>query len=161
MITAKDLSFGFPQRELFWNVNFTLEKDRHCVIIGSNGSGKTSLLRLIQQPDIFTYEGRLVMEDVGRMGYVSQFAQRDKEQSETVLEYLSRDFVELEGKIAAVCEEMAGGDDLEALMERYQQLLDESQAMDADNYEVNIHRQLHLAELTDKANLEMGKLSGG
>ena len=161
MITAKDLSFGFPQRELFWNVNFTLEKDRHCVIIGSNGSGKTSLLRLIQEPDIFTYEGRLVMEDVGRMGYVSQFAQRDKEQSETVLEYLSRDFVELEGKIAAVCEEMAGGDDLEALMERYQQLLDESQAMDADNYEVNIHRQLHLAELTDKANLEMGKLSGG
>ena len=161
MITAKDLSFGFPQRELFWNVNFTLEKDRHCVIIGSNGSGKTSLLRLIQEPDIFTYEGRLVMEDVGRMGYVSQFAQRDKEQSETVLEYLSRDFVELEGKIAAVCEEMASGDDLEALMERYQQLLDESQAMDADNYEVNIHRQLHLAELTDKANLEMGKLSGG
>ena len=46
-------------------------------------------------------------------------------------------------------------------MEQYQQLLDESQAMDADNYEVNIHRQLHLAELTDKAGLEMGKLSGG
>ena len=161
MITAKNLSFGFPQRELFWNVDFTLEKDRHCVIIGSNGSGKTSLLRLIREPDIFTYEGRLVMEDVGRIGYVSQFAQRDKEQTDTVLEYLSRDFVELEQRISAVCEEMATGENLEALMEQYQQLLDESQAMDADNYEVNIHRQLHLAELTDKAGLEMGKLSGG
>jgi len=161
MITAKNLSFGFPQRELFWNVDFTLEKDRHCVIIGSNGSGKTSLLRLIREPDIFTYEGRLVMEDVGRIGYVSQFAQRDKEQTDTVLEYLSRDFAELEQRINAVCEEMATGENLEALMEQYQQLLDESQAMDADNYEVNIHRQLHLAELTDKAGLEMGKLSGG
>lgn len=161
MITAKNLSFGFPQRELFWNVNFTLEKDRHCALIGSNGTGKTSLLRLIQQPDIFTYEGRLEYEDVGRIGYVSQFAQRDKEQSDTVLEYLSRDFQDLEGKITAVCEEMASGENLDALMERYQQLLDESQAMDADNYEVNIHRQLHLAELTDKVGLEMGKLSGG
>ena len=161
MITAKNLSFGFPQRELFWNVDFTLEKDRHCVIIGSNGSGKTSLLRLIREPDIFTYEGRLVMEDVGRIGYVSQFAQRDKEQTDTVLEYLSRDFAELEQRINAVCEEMATGENLEDLMEQYQQLLDESQAMDADNYEVNIHRQLHLAELTDKAGLEMGKLSGG
>ena len=161
MITAKNLSFGFPQRELFWNVDFTLEKNRHCVIIGSNGSGKTSLLRLIREPDIFTYEGRLVMEDVGRIGYVSQFAQRDKEQTDTVLEYLSRDFAELEQRINAVCEEMATGENLEDLMEQYQQLLDESQAMDADNYEVNIHRQLHLAELTDKAGLEMGKLSGG
>ena len=46
-------------------------------------------------------------------------------------------------------------------MERYQQLLDESDAMDADNYEVNIRRQLKLAELEQKESLELEKLSGG
>jgi len=46
-------------------------------------------------------------------------------------------------------------------MERYQALLDESDAMDADNYEVNIRRQLKLAELENKESLELEKLSGG
>ena len=46
-------------------------------------------------------------------------------------------------------------------MERYQQLLDESDAVDADNYEINIRRQLKLAELENKADLELEKLSGG
>ena len=50
---------------------------------------------------------------------------------------------------------------MDALMERYQNLLDESNAIDADNYEINIRRQLQLAELEAKASLELEKLSGG
>ena len=49
----------------------------------------------------------------------------------------------------------ATAEDMDALMTRYQQLLDESDAVDADNYEVNIRKQLKLAEL-EKA----GKLIG-
>ena len=61
MITAKNLSFGFPQRELFWNVDFTLEKDRHCVIIGSNGSGKTSLIKILTGL-IHDYSGEVLID---------------------------------------------------------------------------------------------------
>jgi len=161
MIYAEKLSFGYPQRELFEKLTFRLEAGRHCALIGSNGTGKTTLTELIRRPEDFTYEGKLKLEAAGRIGYVSQFAVRDKEQSDTVLDYLSRDFVALEQKINDVCEKMAIETDLEPLMERYQQLLDESQAMDADNYLVNIRRQLHLAELSDKAELELQKLSGG
>ena len=161
MIKAEKLSFGYPQQELFHNLTFRLESGRHCALIGSNGTGKTTLAQLILRPEDFTYEGRIQLEAAGRLGYVSQFATREKEQQATVVDYLRRDFDKLEQDITSVCEEMASGDDLEALMERYQQLLDESQAMDADNAEGNIRRQLHLAELSDKADLELQKLSGG
>ena len=161
MITAEKLTFGFNSTLLFQNISFTLEENRHCVLIGSNGTGKTTLVNLIRQPECYTFDGRLKLEDVGRIGYVSQFAIREGDQSGTVYDYLCRDFLELEQAINHVCTQMESADDMDALMERYQQLLDESDAMDADNYQLNIRRQLQLAELEEKESLELEKLSGG
>ncbi|MBR2131237.1 MAG: ABC-F family ATP-binding cassette domain-containing protein [Oscillospiraceae bacterium] len=161
MLYAQKLSFGFPQKELFHNINFTLEKDRHCALIGSNGTGKTTLTDIIRRSDEILYTGKLRFEDVGRIGYVSQFVTRESRQQMTVFDYLSEDFLRLQSEIADICAQMENAEDLDALMERYQELLDESDSLDADNYEQNIHRQLRLAELEDKAELELDKLSGG
>ena len=161
MIYAEKLTFGFDSTLLFQKISFTLEDNCHCALIGSNGTGKTTLVNLIRDPEEYTFDGRLKREDVGRIGYVSQFAIREGDQSVTVYDYLCRDFRELEQAIGDVCLQMESADDLDALMERYQSLLDESDAMDADNYEVNIRRQLKLAELDGKAELELEKLSGG
>ena len=161
MITAEKLTFGFNSTPLFQDISFTLEENCHCALIGSNGTGKTTLTNLFREPDRYTFEGKLKLDGTGRIGYVSQFATRDGDQSVTVYDYLCEDFLALEQSIAEVCAEMGDTDDLDAVMERYQQLLDESDAMDADNYEVNIRRQLKLAELDQKESLELGKLSGG
>ena len=161
MITAEKLTFGFDSTPLFQDLCFTLEENRHCALIGSNGTGKTTLTNLFRAPDNYTFEGKLKLDGVGRVGYVSQFVSREGDQSVTVYDYLCEDFLTLEQKIAEVCAEMGETDDLDEVMERYQALLDESDAMDADNYEVNIHRQLKLAELDQKESLELGKLSGG
>ena len=161
MIYAEKLTFGFDSTLLFHKISFTLEKDCHCALIGSNGTGKTTLVNLIRDPESYTFDGRLKREGTGRIGYVSQFAIREGDQSVTVYDYLCQDFRALEQAIGDVCLQMESADDLDALMERYQSLLDESDAMDADNYEVNIRRQLQLAELGDKAELELEKLSGG
>ena len=161
MINAEKLSFGFPQKDLFQNISFTLEQDRHCALIGSNGTGKTTLINLLRDPERYTYEGKLRFEDVGRIGYVSQFATREGDQDITVFDYLREDFLRLQGEIGEVCGQMETAEDLDELMERYQALLDESDSMDADNYELNIRRQLQLAELESKEALELGKLSGG
>ena len=160
MINAEKLTFGF-NTYLFQDISFSLEENCHCALIGSNGTGKTTLTNLIRDPENYTFDGKLKLENVGRIGYVSQFAIREGDQSVTVYDYLCQDFLALEQAINDCCAQMESADDLDAVMERYQELLDESDAMDADNYEVNIRRQLQLAELENKASLELEKLSGG
>ena len=161
MITAEKLTFGFNSTLLFQNISFTLEENCHCALIGSNGTGKTTLMNLIRDPGSHIYDGKIKLDGAGRIGYVSQFAIREGNQSATVYDYLCQDFMELEQAIGDVCLEMESADDMDALMDRYQKLLDESDAIDADNHDVNIRRQLKLAELEDKASLELEKLSGG
>ena len=161
MINAEKLTFGFNSTLLFRNISFTLEENCHCALIGSNGTGKTTLINLIREPDRYIFDGKLKLDGAGRIGYVSQFALREGDQSITVFDYLCQDFLTLEQAIGDVCLEMEDTEDMDAVMERYQTLLDESDAMDADNYEINIRKQLKLAELEDKASLELEKLSGG
>ena len=161
MINAEKLTFGFNDNLLFQDISFTLEENCHCALIGSNGSGKTTLTNLIREPASYIFDGKLKMDDAGRIGYVSQFAARDGDQSVTVYDYLCQDFLALEHAINEVCLQMESAEELDFVMERYQSLLDESAAIDADNYEVNIRRQLKLAELESKESLELEKLSGG
>ena len=161
MIHAEKLTFGFNSTLLFQDISFTLEENCHCALIGSNGTGKTTLTNLIREPDQYIFDGKLKLENAGRIGYVSQFAIRDGDQSVTVYDYLCQDFLTLEQAISDVCLQMESAEDMDALMERYQNLLDESDAIDADNHDVNIRKQLKLAELEEKASLALENLSGG
>ena len=161
MIKAEKLTFGFSSHFLFQNISFHLEENCHCALIGSNGTGKTTLVNLMRDPDSFVFDGKLTLDGAGRIGYVSQFALREGDQSVTVYDYLCQDFRQLEQEINETCLQMESAEDLDALMEHYQTLLDESDAIDADNHELNIRRQLKLAELHDKENLALENLSGG
>ena len=161
MINAEKLTFGFSSTILFQNISFRLEENCHCALIGSNGTGKTTLTNLIREPERYLFDGKLTREQTGRIGYVSQFAIREGDQSVTVYDYLCQDFLDLEQAIGDACLQMETAEDMDAVMDRYQQLLDESDAIDADNYEVNIRRQLKLAELEGKESLPLENLSGG
>ena len=161
MIKAEKLSFGFPQKELFHNISFTLEDGCHCALIGSNGTGKTTLTDIIRRSGEILFDGKLSLDGAGRIGYVSQFVTRESGADVTVFGYLSEDFLNLQNEIAHICARMGESEDLDALMEQYQTLLDESDSLDADNYEQNIRRRLQLAEMEDKAELPLSALSGG
>ena len=133
MIKAEKLTFGFSGSYLFQDISFCLEENCHCALIGSNGTGKTTLMNLIREPERFLFDGKLTRDGAGRIGYVSQFALREGDQSITVFDYLCRDFLELERAIGETCLQMESAEDMDALLERYQNLLDESDAIDADN----------------------------
>ena len=116
MIKAEKLTFGFNSTLLFQNIAFSLEENCHCALIGSNGTGKTTLTNLIREPQHYIFDGKLKLEGVGRIGYVSQFAIREGDQSVTVFDYLCQDFLELEQAINDVCLEMESAEDMDAVM---------------------------------------------
>ncbi|MEE0884249.1 MAG: ATP-binding cassette domain-containing protein [Faecalimonas sp.] len=161
MIRVEQLSYEFPDKELYQNVSFTLEDGQHCVFIGSNGTGKTTLVDMLMYPEHYLYDGKIIRDESCRIGYVSQFSRDAKNQEITVFEFLSEVFVKNQTETARVCEEMATSENLDAVFEIYQGLLDEFQAMDGDNYESNIRKHLKTAGMSKRENTLLSQLSGG
>jgi len=161
MIQAEKLSFGFTDKYLYKDVSFTIEAGQHCALIGSNGTGKSTLVDIIINPDEYIYDGKITKADECRIGYASQFTVRDKAQECTVFEYLAERFVKNQEAIAAACDEMATAEDMEAAFEKYQALFDLNESMDGDNYESNIQKQLHIAKMTHLAENKLSQISGG
>ena len=163
MIKIEKLSYGFPAKDLYNDISFEIERGQHCALIGSNGCGKSTLVDMIIDPEEYLYDGKIIKDDECRIGYASQFSVRDKQQECTVFEYLSQRFVELQEEIAAVCEEMATADPeaMDEVFAKYQELLDRNEAMDGDNYESNIRKELYIAGMTEAAETKVSQLSGG
>lgn len=161
MIQVEQLSFGFSAKDLYKDISFTLETGQHCALIGSNGTGKSTLAEILIRPEDFLYDGKIIRDDSCRMGYASQFSVRDKFRDCTVFEFLCERFTALQEEIAAVCADMAEAENLDALYEKYQQLLDQNDAMDGDNYESKILKTLAVAGMSELAETKLSEISGG
>ena len=161
MIQVEQLSFGFTAKDLYKDISFTLEAGQHCALIGSNGTGKSTLAEILIHPEDYLYDGKIVRDERCRIGYASQFSVRDKFQDRTVFEFLSERFTSLQKDIEAVCAAMTEAEDLDALYEQYQQLLDQNEAMDGDHYESKIRKSLAVAGMSDLAETKLADISGG
>ena len=161
MIKFDKVSYSFPQKDLYTDVSFTIEEGQHCAFIGASGSGKSTLLDIRKDPETYVFDGKVEMEPSLKIGYVSQFSQRDKDKETTVFEYIAEEFIKLENEIATLCAEMGTSDDIETLLEKYQEALDAFDAIDGDNYENNINKKLNAANLTTHRDRMISELSGG
>ena len=161
MIKVDNLSYSYPQRDLYKDVSFTLEEGQHCAFIGASGNGKSTLIDIIMDSENYLFDGKLEMEPNLKIGYVSQFSQRDKTKEITVFEYIAEPFIKLQEKIATLCDEMGTSDDIETLLEKYQEALDAFDAIDGDNFENNINKKLNLANLNNHKDRMIHELSGG
>jgi ATP-binding cassette subfamily F protein 3 len=161
MIKFDNLSYSFPQKDLYHNISFTLEDGQHCAFIGTSGSGKSTLIHILMDPDKYMFDGKLEISPNCRIGYVSQFYERDDAEDITVAQYIGAEFTKLQNEITSICTEMETSSDIENLLEKYQQALDAFQAIDGDNFETNMNKQLGLADLGKQENLPVSQLSGG
>lgn len=161
MIRANNLTYSFPQKDLYNKVSFTLEDGRHCAFIGTNGTGKSTLTDMLMRPDDYMFEGKLEIEPGCRIGYVSQSMEGKEAGSQTVFGYISQCFVNLQKEIDDICARMETAEELEEWMERYQNAWDKFCAIDGDHYESNIRKQLKLAGLEKLEHAALSTLSGG
>lgn len=161
MIKVEKLAYEFPEKVLYKDVSFTLEDGVHCAFIGSNGTGKTTLVDMIKHPENYLYDGKILRDDTCRIGHVSQFSKDEKNQNMTVFAFLSEVFVKNQEETAKVCEQMATAENLEDVYEVYQQLLNEFLAMDGEHYESNIKKQLKIAGMSRLEQTPLSQLSGG
>ncbi|MDD2970378.1 MAG: ATP-binding cassette domain-containing protein [Lachnospiraceae bacterium] len=161
MIKIENLSYSFPQKDLFNEITFTLEDGQHCALIGTSGSGKSTLVDMIMHHEKYLYDGKIEIGSSARIGYVDQYSHLNTKNDMTVYEYASERFVQLQNEIASICLEMETSTDIEPLLEQYQIALDTLDAMGGDDYESTINKQLNLADLGKRSDLKISCLSGG
>lgn len=161
MLKIENLSYSFPEKDLYTNISFTLEYGQHCAFIGTNGSGKSTLVDIIIDPEKYMFDGILERDPNCRIGYVSQFSQLDKTKEITVFEYLGEEFIKLQNEITSICTEMETSSDIDTLLEKYQETLDAFNSINGDDFENIINRTLNIANLGDYKDQMISDLSGG
>ncbi|BCN31832.1 ATP-binding cassette domain-containing protein [Anaeromicropila herbilytica] len=161
MIKVEELTYSISDKELYNDISFTIEAGQHCALIGTSGTGKSTLIEIIRNPERYTYDGKLEITPNSRIGFVSQFSQVNNTSEMTVFEYLSEEFMKMQNEITSICVEMETSSDLDSLLERYQQAFDTFQSMDGDNFESNIMKDLNVANLGKHKDQMLSKLSSG
>lgn len=105
ILTADNLVVQFGERRIFSNANFYLQEGEKVGIIGINGTGKSTLLKMIaglEEPD----EGRIIMANHCMVRFLPQ--NPVFQEDETVLQAVLRDNVDSEngGTIEAEAKSM-------------------------------------------------------
>ena len=71
MIKFENVSFGFPDKDLYNDISFEIEDGDHAVLIGSNGTGKSTLLSIIAG-DEPQDSGSVIFRNGIRVGFLRQ-----------------------------------------------------------------------------------------
>lgn len=161
MIKIDNLSYSFPEKDLYKNISFTLETDAHAAFIGTNGSGKSTLIDMIMDTEKYLYDGTIEKSPNCRIGYVQQFSQNDKMREITVFDYICEEYNKLQSEITSICTQMETSSDIETLLEKYQEALDSLDAIGGDEFENNVNKKLNLTNLMKHKDLMISELSGG
>jgi len=165
LIRLNNVSMKYEDRPVLRNVFFKLQEGERVGLIGKNGTGKTTVLRLILG-QIEPAAGAVEREPVLKVGYFSQFSALDGSLSvRQVLEDLFADIRALEddlNQIASALESVDDADEMERLLERQAAGLDEMTRRDGWEYGRHIDTVLtKLGFVEEYRDRPIDQLSGG
>ncbi len=107
MLEVKDLKFKYTDKELFNNVNFKMFNNEHIVLLGANGCGKSTFMKIIAK-NLIQDSGTISWLPNMKVSYLDQHLVI-KEQL-TINEYYNdvyKDLFELERKMESYYEQLA------------------------------------------------------
>ena len=165
LVSAENMAFGFAGSPLLEKIDFTRSEGDRVGLIGPNGEGKTTLIRLILS-ELEPEDGRIFVKNGIRIGYLAQNGGYDSEN--TVFEEMKEIFAEdiraldslreTEKKIAAAEE---GSDEYRALSGKYEALNKLIAARDSYRYEIRIRTVLNGMGFSEFYNQRISTMSGG
>ncbi len=163
IVNVRNLSMTFVERNLFSDVSFDIEKRDKCGFIGRNGTGKSTLFKILTG-ELAPTSGEVYFSKETTVGYMRQHACTDPER--TVYEELLSVFsplIEKEKLIEEITHEIDRGEgDLEKLISRQTQLIDEFNRDGGLTYKSRTRATLiGLGFTEEEFSRTVGTLSGG
>jgi ATP-binding cassette subfamily F protein 3 len=142
------------------DVSFQISSGQKLGLIGPNGSGKTTILRILlgQEPPT---EGRAFLAKDAKVGYVPQYV--DYKDEDRVLDITLWEYRELEKSLRKHEKRIAQASekDMDKIFRDYERVLKEYEAMDGDNFPSQAKAMLDALGLAGKENQKIASLSGG
>ena len=165
LISCENLTFGFSGETLLNNLRFTLNEGDRVGLIGGNGEGKTTLIRLILG-EIEKESGSLFVKNGIRIGYLAQNGgyQSCNNVWEEMKEVFAEDIRaiqtlrEIEEKIAITSETDC---EYRALCAKYEALNKKIAARDSYQHEVKIRTVLNGMGFENAYEQQISTMSGG
>ena len=167
MISINNLSVEFSSQLLFDNINYVINPKDKIALVGKNGAGKSTMLKIIaglQRPS----SGSVAVPSGVTIGYLPQ--QMVLEDTLTVLDEVRKVFAFVDAmhrKLDSLTEEMASrtdydSDEYHALIEKVSTLSEDVAMAASDNFEADMERTLlGLGFVREDFNRPTSEFSGG
>lgn len=123
-IKAEELSKNFGGNPLFNKLTIDIHAGNHVAIVGNNGCGKTTLLKIMAGEEVAD-TGRIIKQKDSTIGFLHQIPYYPQLTVKEVLYKAFQEYVELQQQMTMLEEEMASSEDLEPLLIKYGQLQDQ------------------------------------
>src|SRR5699024_4027380 len=79
----------------------------------------------------------------------------------TIFEYIAKDYLTLQKELENICIEMETSSEIEKLLEEYQRVSDDLDALGGSDFEQSISKKMNLANLSNYNELLISELSSG
>lgn len=162
LLSARDIGVTFIERTLFENVSFDIEKRDKVGFIGSNGTGKTTLLKVLSG-ELAPTTGCVFTSKDAKVGYMHQHVLEHPERTVidellSVFEHLSQ----MEKRLEEIASLLEKGENLDSLIGEQTALLEKFERLGGLTYKSRAKSSLLGLGFTEEdMQRKSGTLSGG